>query len=94
MKTHTRLQSTYVRSAKHMSKWNSKVNDRFSTMMARLKGHKQKLREHQDLTNIDDDYLVEEKDQNYFLQRCEVVVKNLDLDGPNDVRYTPSQLRR
>lgn len=46
MNTHTKFRSHYVRSARHMSSWNTKVHDRFGTMMARLKGHKQKLREH------------------------------------------------
>ena len=62
MKNNTIPRHLLVRSANHMSRWSKKVTDRFDTMMARLKGHKQKLREHQDMDDIDEDYKVEAKD--------------------------------
>ena len=93
MSSNTKPSSCYMREARHVSEWTEKVQDRFDTMMARLQCHKQKtIKSGTGLR--DEDYLADETDQDYFLQRCEAAVKNPEMVGPSEVKYTPSQLRR
>lgn len=89
--------SAFVRNADHVSQYSDKVHDRFAQMMDLLKGHKHPNSgavSRRGSQMIDDDYLVEGRDQQYFHQRYEKIMKAPKVMGPNEVKFTPAQLRR
>lgn len=81
-----------------MSQYSGKVQERFAQMMDLLKGHKQAnsgaVTRHGFQIVIDEDYLVEGKDQAYFHQRFEKLMKAPKVAGPNEIKFTPAQLKK
>ena len=85
--------SLFKRNPDHVDIWRRKVADRFRDMLYLLKGHKHTATR-KSLTELDEDYAVEEKDMAYFLERSEKLMLAPKVEGPNEVKYTGKQLRR